>query len=151
MELSDNDIDRFFRGCPLYGGCLSRNQMQKVKAGSRQFYIINLDPSSGPGTHWTLLSFMDHHIGVYMDPFGEPPPESVERLMKRMRAKNVYNNSDVQSLSSVLCGYYCAFVACKLLDGKSFASIMKSFSPQTSLNEQKMKQFAHQAFSWKNP
>jgi hypothetical protein len=149
MELSDQEIGRFFAGLPQYGGCISRDQTRYVKRNSRQFYVLNLDRADGRGTHWTLLSFMDPHIGIYADSFGEPPPESVERLMKKLRPKNVFSMKDIQSLDSVLCGYFAAYIACQLLNGKRFADIINSFSDKTSENEKMMLAFATQAFRWK--
>lgn len=67
--------------------------------------VLNLDDSSGPGTHWTAW-----YKNIYFDSFGLPPPE--EFLRKTSPAIIKYNDLDIQKLyDPPFCGHLClAFI-----------------------------------------
>lgn len=71
------------------------------------FYIINLDNSDGPGTHWTVLYKINDGFSLYYDSFGFPAPEEVEDLLHKYE----YNKKQIQDIKSNSCGFYCiAFI-----------------------------------------
>ena len=61
-------------------------------------YIMNLDNSKGPGTHWVAVSMK--YI-KYFDPFGVPPPDKVK--------VKYYNSFEIQHAMEDLCGEYCIY------------------------------------------
>ena len=66
-------------------------------------YVINLDDSTGQGTHWTGF-YIDGNNAIYFDSFGQVPPLSVERYC---RNKNfIHSDFIIQNLNQVACGYY---------------------------------------------
>ena len=98
------------------------------------FYIINLDKSTGNGTHWTVLYF--HPLkSYYNDSFGFVAPLEVEKKIKPY----LYNNKDIQDWNSSACGWYClAFI--KFLHDKqnkemAFKEFLKMFKTKTTENE----------------
>lgn len=115
-ELSNIDIDSYFRNFPTYGGCIDKAEIVRYE-GSKKFYIINLDKLRGQGTHWVLCSMLRPDIGIYIDPFGAPPPNIVVRWMKRHRKTNIYSTVDIQDIKSDNCGYYCIYIAEQLCRG----------------------------------
>jgi len=71
-------------------------------------YIINLDDSTSQkyGTHWTCLIIIKK-FGLYWDSFGLPIPTPIKRFIKKNKCTKIYYSVDqIQSLPSVLCGYY---------------------------------------------
>ncbi len=72
--------------------------------------IINLDDSSGPGTHWVAYRKNNSQV-TYYDSFGDlPPPIELVRYLQsgREASKNIYYTYDrQQEFASVLCGHLC--------------------------------------------
>ena len=98
-----------------------------------KFYIINLDYSTGPGTHWVAL----YNVGpkpIYFDSFGVWKPKELTKI------KNlVFNDYRIQSRNSRSCGLYCIYVCDQLLASREFIDILLDFSPiDFMLNEAKI-------------
>ncbi len=68
-------------------------------------YIINLDKSSGNGTHWTAL-ICTNNTCCYCDSYGTPPPEKILNKLKSMYGKVYFTDFIIQAVKSVACGYY---------------------------------------------
>jgi hypothetical protein len=62
-------------------------------------YILNLG-----NKHWTCLYFKNNK-GLYFDSYGIIYP----KIIKQFCPNIIYNKDNIQSLNSVLCGYYCLF------------------------------------------
>jgi hypothetical protein len=113
--LSNLDIDKIFKHNPRYGGCFSRDDLELKVRG--EFYIINLDKESGPGTHWVSLYCCLKEHDIYFDSFGCPPPEEVLSFLKSADPNKplIVNDIQIQSITSANCGYF-AVEVCKELD-----------------------------------
>jgi hypothetical protein len=74
---------------------------------SGQGAVINLDDSSGSGSHWVAARLIGGAL-YYADPFGTLlggyPPEELTRLARR----HVTNRTTWQRPDTHLCGYYAA-------------------------------------------
>ena len=104
------------------------------------FYIVNLDKSTGRGTHWTSLYY--HPLkSYYFDSFGFVPPEEIEDVIMPYN----HNNKDIQDYNSDACGYYCiAFI--KLLHSKinkemAFDEFIRLFSKKTTDNDNILEEY----------
>ena len=66
--------------------------------------IINLDKSSGPGTHWVAY-FKDGKTVKYFDSFGNlQPPKQIRRYL----GENLqYNYTSFQRYNTYICGHLC--------------------------------------------
>lgn len=66
--------------------------------------IINLDISSGPGTHWVAYK-KNGNIIEYFDSFGnlQPPREVINYLGDNV----TYNYTPHQNFDTVICGHLC--------------------------------------------
>lgn len=66
--------------------------------------VINLDVSSGPGTHWVAY-YKNGELIEYFDSFGnlQPPKEVISYLGSRI----MYNYYQHQKYNSVVCGHLC--------------------------------------------
>lgn len=66
-------------------------------------YVINLDNSTGGGTHWVGF-YIDGNDAIYFDSFGSVPPLSVERFCRNK--KFIHSDFIIQNLNQEACGYY---------------------------------------------
>lgn len=62
-------------------------------------YILNLG-----NAHWTAL-FIKDGDGLYFDSYGVDPPVAVQKFCHELSV----SDDTIQSLNSVLCGYYCLY------------------------------------------
>ncbi len=98
-ELSNFDIEEM---APLFKinliCCIDYHDIinYPLKNGS---YILNLG-----NQHWTCL-YVKNKQGIYFDSFGVIYPT----LVKQFCPNIIYNEDTIQSLNSVLCGYFCLY------------------------------------------
>lgn len=142
QALTNFQIDDYYKNESRYEGCFSTDQLRKLY-GQRKFYILNLDSSKGPGTHFVLLYMCDKDVGIFYDSFGLPPDERILRYMKHYRKHNVRNLGEVQDPDSEACGWYAIMIADMLLKGKSFVDTVALFDTRGDLkkNETILKQY----------
>lgn len=114
-------------------GVFAKDKLKKpLKDG---FYIVNLDNSDGPGTHWCSLYKINDGFSLWWDSFGFPAPENIEDLLYKYE----YNKKQIQDIKSTSCGFYCvAFI--KFLYGKqdkirAFNTFCSLFNTNTLQNE----------------
>ena len=106
-ELSNFDIIDICkeRKIPLINVIAKDEEMLLKKNGN---YIINLQNHNQKGSHWTAL-VMTKTDCIYMDSFGQPPPQEVEDFLKnKYKKENIsYNTMIIQDMNSTYCGYFC--------------------------------------------
>ena len=124
-ELTNIQIDNYYSGNPKYGGCISKDQVDMLIPG--KFYILNMDRIMGPGTHWVLLYLVNKNEAIYFDSFGLPPPERISYYSRRFKNSRIRNIGQIQDIKSSSCGWYCLYVADRLLGGDSYIDIIESF------------------------
>ena len=66
--------------------------------------ILNLDSSSGDGTHWVMW-FKKGKDKYYFDCYGVQPPSE---LIVYLKSPIFYNRERVQQNSEVFCGHLCS-------------------------------------------
>jgi hypothetical protein len=114
-------------------GVFAKDKLKKpLKDG---FYIINLDNSTGEGTHWTALYKINDGFSLYYDSFGFPAPEEIEDLLHKYE----YNKKQIQDIKSTSCGFYCIafikFMINKQDKMKAFNTFCNLFRTNTIDNE----------------
>lgn len=80
-----------------------------VKIRKNECGIINLDISSGPGTHWTAYVKKNNSI-IYFDSYGNlrPPNEVITYFFSDGSLNKVnYNHDQMQTYNSNNCGHLC--------------------------------------------
>lgn len=119
MSLSDSQIISLAKkmSIPLADVCFKDELEEPLKYNSA--YIINIEDSHdeqgnpNDGTHWVYLQVNkypnDKTESFYFDPYGQPPPENVKRVVKATTGKVglPYSKVDIQSLMNNACGFYC--------------------------------------------
>ena len=113
-------------------GIYSRNEYMPKKHSP---CIINLDDLGNQGTHWVCCfpsyCFTNSTQGSlnYFDSFGMPYPEEYAKRAKKDNLQIIYNTSQYQELTSVLCGYYCLFVLHRaMVFNENYPNILKVFN-----------------------
>lgn len=82
----------------------------------RECGILNLDDSSGGGTHWVAW-WKQGSAKFYFDSYGLPPPTELVRYLK---SPVNYNSERIQPDNEVFCGHLCLYVLKKMQDGFGF-------------------------------
>lgn len=76
----------------------------------RECGIINLDGSTGPGTHWIVYRKVLNNV-YYFDSFGNLLP-TVEFLHYMKNCNVFYNRKSYQTYDSIICGHLCLLYLC---------------------------------------
>jgi len=108
--------------------------------------VCNLDPAHCPGTHWVAI-YVDGDYGEYFDLIGRALPDSIRNYLNRWcggAEKWIFNDHQVQSVISRLCGHYCVYCCALRSNAISLHEIVASLSKDTAFNE-----FLVQAFACK--
>ena len=106
MTTSSLQLNRYYAGHPLYGGCYSKDQLKSKKPGGK-FWILNMQNSGeGSGTHWVSVFDCLPTVCVYYDPYGIYPAPEIARFMKKSGKRCVYSMEQYQQLSSHNCGRF---------------------------------------------
>ena len=137
MATSSLQLDRYYKDNPLWGGCWCRDELVGKKPGGK-FYILNLDESSNPGTHWVACVDFTK-APVYVDPFGLPPPPEIDRFMHRSKngAKSVYSMAQYQDMTSDNCAYFCVEFIDELLEHGSLKRMDEELTELPSKHNEK--------------
>ena len=106
---------------PNFRGVYMRDDLPK-KPQKTECGILNLDDSTGGGTHWTGW-YKNGSTKFYFDSFGlEPPTEIMSYLKPGIR----YNTEQVQPRDQVFCGHLCLYMLKGLSDGKHLQDIINN-------------------------
>ena len=97
--------------------------------------VCNTDPSTKPGSHWIAINVDKNGRGEYFDSFGRGPQPIIEAYMNRHCRFWTFNNSQLQSVISGLCGFYCCFFCLLRSRRIDMINIVKHFTTDTGLND----------------
>lgn len=92
---------------PNFRGVYMRDAMPK-KIKTYEKGIINLDNSTGAGSHWTAYKKFKNKI-IYFDSFGnlQPPLEVMQYFKSKEPVKILYNYNRFQKFNTFFCGHLC--------------------------------------------
>ena len=119
MSLTDTQIFELAKkmSIPL-ADCCFKDELESPLQFNKS-YIINIENSMdeqgnpNDGTHWVFLQCNkypnDKIESIYFDPYGQPPPEIVKKVVKETTKQQglPFTEVDIQSLMNNACGYYC--------------------------------------------
>jgi hypothetical protein len=88
----------------------------------RECGILNLDDSSGGGTHWVAW-WKQGNEKYFFDSYGLPPPIEMVRYLE---SPVYYNSERIQPDNEVFCGHLCLYVLKKIQEGFSFQEAINS-------------------------
>jgi len=99
--------------------------------------VCNLDPAHCPCTHWVAI-YIDGNYGEYFDSIGRAPPDTIRNYLDRWCGgadKWIFNDCQVQSVISRLCGHYCIYYCALRSIAISLREIVASLSKDTAFND----------------
>lgn len=150
LGISNLTIERNLKDEKGFRGVFTSDGLPK-KIRKFENGVINLDVSTGPGTHWVCYyNDPQYDFVEYFDPFGEyvykdirlnPTiiPKSIYKYLSTSGKDIVYNSSFLQNPISNRCGYYCMTYIVERNKGQSPIDVLYSFTQEPSdLNEDKV-------------
>jgi len=105
-----------------FRGVFLRDKLPK-KACKNESAIMNLDNTSGNGTHWVVW-FKRGNDKFYFDSFGFPPPTELNNYLND---DVFYPTGQIQPRQEVFCGHLCLFVLKEMQKGKGLQEIINNF------------------------
>jgi len=132
------EINYLLSDYSCYIGTYPRDLLPYKKVSDRSAIIINTDDSSNPGQHWVPL-FLDKGIAEYFDSFGFKiiHNDILKFLNKNNIKKIIYNNKQLQSVTTSTCGAYCVLFVKFRCNNYSFCDFIHYFSNNTINNDLK--------------
>ena len=140
-------MEKLLANIPGFLGVFDDLSIPKVDGDKRQGLIFGIHAvpkgQSGSAKHWTALFYSPEEGSFYFDPYGAPPSQEVERLMKKLPGPDYYSNVWVQPLESVACGWFCVGFIRQMFSGMKPEEFLYSFDPNASeKNNDLAKQYA---------
>lgn len=104
--------------------------------------VFNTDNSKKPGTHWVAAYVDRKSSGYYFDSYGIKPyiPDHVMRLRKNCKTLR-YNDHQLQSVSSDVCGHFCVMFLYYMACGLGFREFLKLFTLDLHKNDLVVEEF----------
>ena len=123
--LSNLEIIDAAKRLSLYGfrGVFLRDTLPK-KAKLTECGILNLDTSSGEGTHWVMW-FKKGKNKFHFGSYGVQPPSE---LIAYLKSSIFYNSARVQQNGEVFCGHLFLFALKQLLLGNNLQAVINFFN-----------------------
>ena len=96
--------------------------------------VVNIGSLDGGGTHW-ICYWLDDGKAYIFDSFGLPPDDRLVTYLNRSKPNKpniYYNDSQLQSVSSIKCGYFCVHLLRHLAKGISPYDVIYQFTQHPS-------------------
>jgi len=132
--LSTLDIEKVMKSNKYtkkcFKGVFAIDKIPKKVKSKPAMYVINTDKSSKPGQHWLAVYFPSNGCSEFFDSFGRPPANYVEikKFLKNNSKCIIYNNKQLQSLLTQVCGQYCCVFLMNKCKRKSMKMFVKLFN-----------------------
>ena len=93
-----------------FKGVYAIDEMKLIKTISYpSSFVINLDPSYKPGSHWVAMYFDRNGVGEYFDSFAHYPPHKAEHFVYLHAKRWQYIRMQVQEIYTTTCGQFIVF------------------------------------------
>ena len=95
-----------------------------------KFFVVNLDRSDQPGSHWVaiMISPLPTVHNEYFDSYGCEP---VKELKSYLGSNFIMNTKQLQSETSTICGQWCMYYIWLRCRGHTLWDIIKHFKNKT--------------------
>ena len=136
--LSSTDIEFLMSDVKSFKGVYPKDKLKSVKKFNDGSMVINLDNSTGSGTHWVCINidstkpYVEHY-----DSFGIMPANEIVKFLKKYKKPIKYQDNQLQNDNSVLCGYFCCDYLYQRYNGVEPEVILKKFTNRPSLNNER--------------
>ena len=149
--LTTNDLLRFLSGSPNFLGVFPSDQIPSVIDSHLPiFFIVNIDSSKLPGSHWISFRIDASRIEIFDSLGFNPerwnnfPSQIINFLLRYINTHKFYGTPRLQDENSFTCGAFCIYF---ILSRKtlSFSQSLQVFSSNYSENDllvlEKIKKF----------
>nr|DAC81300.1 TPA_asm: adenain [Ladona dragonfly adintovirus] len=110
-------------------------------------YIINLDPSNLPGSHWVAAHILNKDKVEYFDSYGLPPLKlSIIRFLNSFTV--IRNSFRLQNYKSDLCGEYCCLYTLYKCTGRTLQDYLSQFTRRSDLNDCRLLHLLQEEFRY---
>ena len=111
-----------------FKGVYAMDEIKLIKTVSYpSSYVINLDPSYKPGSHWVAVYFDRNGEGEYFDSLGRYPPHEVEHFLCSHAKGWKYNHMQVQEIFTTTCGQFVLFYIYQKSRGLTLKVIFRKY------------------------
>ena len=126
---------------PSYMGCVPCDH---IPPATKLPYsvVVNLDPCTEEGRHWTCIYIDENQFGFYFDSFGGlqdrkdfPGIDHVIQAIEKNCKWWTYNPFQLQGIESTSCGHFCVVLLNLLLSGRSIVDYWSLFSDDHAYND----------------
>jgi len=106
-ETTNFQLEKLLKNSKSFLGVFSHDTIPNISNKKKSSGIINLHTSEKEGSHWVCF-FNDpkEPFIEYMDSFGAIMSDVIEKKLKLVKPKILYNSSQIQDLKSLNCGYF---------------------------------------------
>ena len=107
-------------------------------------FILNVDRSIGPGTHWVAIYLTPDGKGEFFDSFGQRPEfynRNFETFLQNHSNTFIWNEQTLQSPWSRVCGQYCLFFALHRCRNIPMSTIVNMFTDNKEWNDMLVRDF----------
>lgn len=154
--MNTSEIRKLARRNPItaktFKGVYAADQLPQ-KGRTKGVYIINLDPSHKPGSHWIAVEIAKQSSArsnnFYFDSYGLPPTDKRIKcfLGKRFR----FNAKILQHLLSTACGQWCLYFLLRRAQTWPATKIFRHFDNEGSLaNDYAINHFVQKNYKTNN-
>ena len=99
-------------------------------------FVVNTDNKKEAGEHWVAIYFYDRNKSIFFDPMGfSPKYHKFQKYIKKHSKEYEWNDQQIQSLSSINCGYFCVLFIQKISRNYSFGRFLKLFRKNKQYND----------------
>jgi hypothetical protein len=98
----------------------SRDELVGKKCNAIECGVVNLDDSSGDGTHHVAY-WREGNSKYYFDSFGAPPPKE---LIKYLGKNILYSTYQIQQHNETNCSEWCLYVLNELNKGQEYMDVI---------------------------
>ena len=118
----------------IFYGVYPANKIPKLRS-LFALIVCNTDSSSRPGERWIVHYVDDNYRGKYFDSIGRFSNKWFKTFLDENCIECVWNEKQLQSVVSKVCGHYCIFYCLYRCRGVDVRKVAKMFTTDTSLND----------------
>lgn len=117
-------------------GVFPRDRLPRRLPPRRPLLLVcNTDKHDKPGKHWIAIYIGRDMRGEYFDSSGMPPLKDFEMFMNRFSNVWIYNDKQLQSIISYVCGHYCIMYCILKTCNYSLVEFVNCFTTDTGFND----------------
>ena len=128
--MNTGQIEKLLKTLPNFLGVFASDKIPKILPRKHpQCFVVNLDPSWKPGSHWIAACFRKtkkKNVLEIFDSYGMAP-----NIKTGKEWKIIHNPHKFQKMGSIVCGHYSVYFVKNRLKGKTFKNILKSLLDKT--------------------